>query len=344
MFTSVAPGADMARLAREHDVDLLLVDAPDGLLEDARVLGAARPAHRATWASWSAASPGAGSVARALRRCGARLGGRRARRLARPGVEARALRLVGAATSPDGRDASRLLAHASIAVQRALGVPAEPVLVDPHPEALVEAASGAGVVVVGLTDRWRRDGARSRPHGARDAGDRAGGARPSWRSVRAASRRATARRASPGRSPADGSPTAPTAGGVAFRQGCAAGPRRRSRRRGGPPKVCSTRSDDADRLGDRRAARRRRRPSGTSVATACRLRVETDTAHAGRSRRSALELRLATRSRPSDEIATRSRAVSDRLHRVVRSRSRTASAAERRRGCRGKAASRSVAR
>ena len=38
VFTSVAPGADMARLAREHDVDLLLVDAPDGLLEDARVL------------------------------------------------------------------------------------------------------------------------------------------------------------------------------------------------------------------------------------------------------------------------------------------------------------------
>ena len=38
VFTSIAPGADMARLAREHDVDLLLVDAPDGLLEDARVL------------------------------------------------------------------------------------------------------------------------------------------------------------------------------------------------------------------------------------------------------------------------------------------------------------------
>ena len=37
-FTSMTPGADLARLAIEHDVDLLLVDAPGGLLEDARVL------------------------------------------------------------------------------------------------------------------------------------------------------------------------------------------------------------------------------------------------------------------------------------------------------------------
>ncbi len=37
-FTSVTPGADVARLATEHDVDLLLVDAPEGLLEDARLL------------------------------------------------------------------------------------------------------------------------------------------------------------------------------------------------------------------------------------------------------------------------------------------------------------------
>jgi hypothetical protein len=68
------------------------------------------------------------------------------------------LRLVGATTGADGRDASRLLASASIAVQRALGVPAEPVLVEPAPRSLVAAVDGAGVVVVGLTDRWRRDG------------------------------------------------------------------------------------------------------------------------------------------------------------------------------------------
>ena len=37
-FTSVTPGHDLARLAAEQDVELLVVDAPDGLLEDARLL------------------------------------------------------------------------------------------------------------------------------------------------------------------------------------------------------------------------------------------------------------------------------------------------------------------
>ena len=156
VFTSVAPGADMARLAREHDVDLLLVDAPDGLLEDARVLALLDQAPCDVGVVVGG-SPGAGSVVVPF--AGAEhdwaaveLGAWLAR------GRGSSLRLVGAATSPDGRDASRLLAHASIAVQRALGVPTEPVLVDPDPDALVAAVSGAGVVVVGLTDRWRRDG------------------------------------------------------------------------------------------------------------------------------------------------------------------------------------------
>jgi hypothetical protein len=43
-------------------------------------------------------------------------------------------------------------------VQRALGVDAEPRLVEPSPQALVAAAQDARMVVVGLTDRWRREG------------------------------------------------------------------------------------------------------------------------------------------------------------------------------------------
>ena len=80
------------------------------------------------------------------------LGAWLARSLERP------LRLAGASTGASGRDASRLLASASLALQRALGVGAEPVIVDPAPQALVAAARDAGVVVVGLTDRWRQDG------------------------------------------------------------------------------------------------------------------------------------------------------------------------------------------
>jgi DNA-binding SARP family transcriptional activator len=37
-FTSVSPGADLARLAAEQDIDLLLSDAPEHLLEDGRLV------------------------------------------------------------------------------------------------------------------------------------------------------------------------------------------------------------------------------------------------------------------------------------------------------------------
>jgi DNA-binding SARP family transcriptional activator len=57
-----------------------------------------------------------------------------------------------------GRDASRLLASASLALQRGMGRAAEPVLVDAGPEGVVAAAAGAPAVVVGLSERWTRDG------------------------------------------------------------------------------------------------------------------------------------------------------------------------------------------
>ena len=56
------------------------------------------------------------------------------------------------------RDASRLLASASLAVQRVVGVASEPLLVPPGPEGLLAAAADAALVVVGLSERWRRDG------------------------------------------------------------------------------------------------------------------------------------------------------------------------------------------
>ena len=68
------------------------------------------------------------------------------------------LLLAGPREGADGRDASRLLASASLAVQVTLGVMAEPLLVEPGAAALRAAAEGAALVVVGLTDRWRRDG------------------------------------------------------------------------------------------------------------------------------------------------------------------------------------------
>jgi len=68
------------------------------------------------------------------------------------------LRLVGTTADParGRRDASRLLADASLAVKRVAGVTAVPLLSDPH--ALGEAVGGATVVVVGIASRWRHEG------------------------------------------------------------------------------------------------------------------------------------------------------------------------------------------
>ena len=156
-FTSPAPGSDLARLATEQDADLLLTataaafDADPQLraLLEATLCDVAVVTGAAVMGSGPVLVPFAGAehdwaaieVAAWLAR-----------------AHARPMRLAGAATAPDGRDASRLLASASLALQRALGVDAEPVLVEPSPAALVVEAGRAGVVVVGLTERWRQDG------------------------------------------------------------------------------------------------------------------------------------------------------------------------------------------
>ena len=155
-FTSVTPGADLARLAAEQDADLLLLDAPERLLEDGPlltllerapcdvgVLIGAGPVDGAVLVPFSGAVHDWTAV---------EIGAWIARNSGQP------LRLAGASTSLHGRDASRLLANASLAVQHALGVPAEPLLVDPEPDALLAAVADAGLVALGLTDRWRREG------------------------------------------------------------------------------------------------------------------------------------------------------------------------------------------
>ena len=155
-FTSLTPGADFARLAREQEAELLLVDAPAGLLEDARLLGLLdEAACDVAVLVRGKARPGVVLVPFAGADhdwCAIELGAWLARS---HGTE---LVLAGSAAAADGRDASRLLASASLAVQRALGVHAEPLLDEPEAQALVEAARDASLVVVGLTDRWRRDG------------------------------------------------------------------------------------------------------------------------------------------------------------------------------------------
>jgi DNA-binding SARP family transcriptional activator len=70
------------------------------------------------------------------------------------------LHLVG--TAPDHeqgrRDASRLLADVSLVVQRLAGLIPEPVLVEAGAVGILEAAQRGGVLVVGLSERWREEG------------------------------------------------------------------------------------------------------------------------------------------------------------------------------------------
>ena len=158
-FSSPAPADDVVRLASHESVDLLLMDAGRAPLagEAGTILGEAPcdvamlveaggslragpvvVPFGAAWHDWAALELGAW-VARAT---GA------------------PLRLIGATSDrrEDGRNASRLLADASLIVQRSAGIVAEPLLASPGREGVVGLAEGAGLLVVGLSERWREEG------------------------------------------------------------------------------------------------------------------------------------------------------------------------------------------
>ena len=68
------------------------------------------------------------------------------------------LRLVGTEADGTRRDASRLLARASLLVQQVVGIVTEPVLVPAGQHGVLGAASDARLLVMGLSDRWRSEG------------------------------------------------------------------------------------------------------------------------------------------------------------------------------------------
>jgi Kef-type K+ transport system membrane component KefB len=69
------------------------------------------------------------------------------------------LKLLGAAGQTDeGKSVTRMLADAGLLVQQATGISTEPLVVAGGRDSIVEAADGAGLLVLGLSDRWRREG------------------------------------------------------------------------------------------------------------------------------------------------------------------------------------------
>jgi DNA-binding SARP family transcriptional activator len=155
VFTSDAPGRDLARLATEQDVDLVLTgggaDLAAELLHgapcDVGVLEGGR-AHAASLDSVVLVPFGGADHDWAAVELGAWIA------QAQQGH----LRLVGVADGGDGRDASRLLASAALIVERMVGVPTSTALVAAGEDALVNAAACASLIVFGLPARWREKG------------------------------------------------------------------------------------------------------------------------------------------------------------------------------------------
>jgi DNA-binding SARP family transcriptional activator len=157
VFTSDRPGDDLLRLAVEQAVDLLLVPGSPGRdgASWADVLLARAPCDVAVYVA-RAEPPRQGPV---LVLFG---GGEHDWTAAEIGAwiartQEAVLRLAGPVKGRD-RDASRTIASASLAVQRVLGIPAEPLLLPPAEVDVLAAAAEAAILVVGLPERWRREG------------------------------------------------------------------------------------------------------------------------------------------------------------------------------------------
>lgn len=157
-FTSQSFGRDIARLASRHEADLIIAtlesDALDG--ETARLLEAAT-CDVALLVASGGARPGPILVPFGAAEddwAALELAAWFARSTDQP------LRLIGAASDAraEARDASRLLADASLIVQRTTGIAAEPLLAQPGHESVAALADGAGLLVVGLSSRWRTEG------------------------------------------------------------------------------------------------------------------------------------------------------------------------------------------
>ena len=161
VFASRNAGADLTKVASQQDVDLLLVDAVADELDGGRLsttvatLLDEAPCDVAVLLKSGPAAPG-GDV---LVPFGGADHDWAALEVAAwfAGATGGTLRLLGSEGGPEG-DASRLLASASLLLQRALGIDAEPQLVRPGPDGVVDASETAAVVVFGLSVRWRREG------------------------------------------------------------------------------------------------------------------------------------------------------------------------------------------
>ena len=165
-FASILPGGDYVRLASEEEVDLVMLDGRRPLLGEGiprgpvgEVLEKApcdvavlveRPGMPAIDAQHPVMVPfGGGDHDWAALELAAWIASARNA----------PLKLLGSAGGANGDgDASRVLSSASLVVQQLGGVETEAVLVDLANDGLLRATEGAGLLVIGLSERWRDEG------------------------------------------------------------------------------------------------------------------------------------------------------------------------------------------
>jgi hypothetical protein len=164
VFTTTEPAGDTVRLMANYDVELALLDAPADIDATALPPEVAAVLERAP-ADVAVLSGSAAPLVSGAEVCVPFGGGEHDWAALELGAwlcscaEAR-LTLIGtrADASHGTRDASRLLADASLAVQRVAGVDTEALLAEPTDEGLSGAVESAALVVVGISPRWRADG------------------------------------------------------------------------------------------------------------------------------------------------------------------------------------------
>jgi Kef-type K+ transport system membrane component KefB len=166
-FISSDPGGDLSRVAQREDVDLVMTDGRRPLLGEGVPRGevgsllAESPSDVAVLVAREGAAelPGPGAAI-TVPFGGAEhdwaaleLGAWMAAATGAP------LKLLGAAGDTDEASrVTRLLADAGLLVQQYAGVAAEPLVAEPGRAGVLDATSTSGLLVIGLSTRWRQEG------------------------------------------------------------------------------------------------------------------------------------------------------------------------------------------
>ncbi len=166
-FSSADPGSDLVRLSRGEGVDLVLIDGRRPLLGDGiprgdvgTVLNEA-PCDVAVLVAreGTKVAPSSGTVV--MTPFGGADHDWAALELASwlCAATGASLHLLGpGGQTAEGKDAGHMLANAALLVQQFAGVATTTSIAEPGRSGIVAAASGADLLVIGLSERWRKEG------------------------------------------------------------------------------------------------------------------------------------------------------------------------------------------